>query len=460
MRCPKCNSPVSFKQKRCESCGEDLKTYKKIISASNCFYNDGLTRAKVRDLSGAEVSLKKSLELDKTNTDARNLLGLVYNEMGETVNALSQWVISKHFQAEDNAADGYMKELQENPAALETINQTIKKYNQALQLAKEGNEDLAAIQLRKVTSLNPKFVQAQQLLALLYIKSGEKEKAVKCLKKAEKVDINNIATIRYLNEVTDGTQEESLKEEKHVHHEKKQVKEKAVMPSFDKFQDNGPNIWVFLNLIIGAVIGIAFVYVLIVPTVKKNVAADYKDKISASSDLSTSKDAKIESLQSKIDELNNQLDEKDKDIQNLKDSMIDETDYDNLFDAVELYQQGKYADAAGKLVDVDGDKLTSGKAKDYYNTIKEATFESGSTTLYNDGKNKYNVGNYDEAIPLFEKALKLNDQNVDALYFLGRAYDRKGDTDKAKKYYNKVISDFPDSGRATEATQKLSFLGA
>lgn len=32
------------------------------------------------------------------NTNARNLLGLVYFEMGESVKALSEWVISKSLQ--------------------------------------------------------------------------------------------------------------------------------------------------------------------------------------------------------------------------------------------------------------------------------------------------------------------------------------------------------------------------
>ncbi|MFW5675645.1 MAG: hypothetical protein ACOCNL_05105, partial [Acetivibrio ethanolgignens] len=72
-----------------------------IRKASNMYYNSGLEKAKVRDLSGAVDALKKSLKLNKMNTRARNLLGLVYYEMGEVVNALSEWVISKHFE-EDN----------------------------------------------------------------------------------------------------------------------------------------------------------------------------------------------------------------------------------------------------------------------------------------------------------------------------------------------------------------------
>ena len=50
-----------------------------------------LQKRKVRDLSGAVVSLKRSLKFYKNNIPARNLLGLIYFEIGETVAALGQW---------------------------------------------------------------------------------------------------------------------------------------------------------------------------------------------------------------------------------------------------------------------------------------------------------------------------------------------------------------------------------
>ena len=45
----------------------------------------------MRNLSGAIVSLKNSLKFNKYNIDARNLLGLIYCETGEVVDALSEW---------------------------------------------------------------------------------------------------------------------------------------------------------------------------------------------------------------------------------------------------------------------------------------------------------------------------------------------------------------------------------
>ena len=155
MRCYKCGSVLS-EAGFCTGCGSDVTIYKKIIKMSNTYYNMGLEKAKVRDLSGAADILRRSVRMDKKNIQARNLLGLVYYEMGEVVEALSQWVISKNIQPEKNAADEYIKDIQSNPTKLETMNMTIKKYNTALGYANENSDDLAIIQLKKVISLNPK----------------------------------------------------------------------------------------------------------------------------------------------------------------------------------------------------------------------------------------------------------------------------------------------------------------
>ena len=64
MLCYNCGCQLS-EQDFCTSCGADVALYKKIIYASNRFYNDGLEKAKVRDLSGAINSLRQSLKLNK-----------------------------------------------------------------------------------------------------------------------------------------------------------------------------------------------------------------------------------------------------------------------------------------------------------------------------------------------------------------------------------------------------------
>ena len=147
MKCPRCKSPITMQDDRCGNCGRSMNVYKKVVRISNTLYNRGLEKAKIRDLSGAIDDLNLSLKYYKRNTDARNLLGLVYCEIGETVMALTQWILSKNLQPEDNEADYFIESIHSN-GSLDTINQTIKKYNAALNSARQGNDDLAIIQLK------------------------------------------------------------------------------------------------------------------------------------------------------------------------------------------------------------------------------------------------------------------------------------------------------------------------
>ncbi|MGB8453020.1 MAG: tetratricopeptide repeat protein [Anaerocolumna sp.] len=465
MICPVCGSAVAAKRNRCERCSEDLTIYRKMYLLSNKYYNEGLEKAKVRDLSGAILVLKKSLELNKRNTDARNLLGLIYYEVGETVSALSEWVISKHFQAEENDADDYMESIQSNPTKLDTLNQTIKRYNSALQSAKQGNDDLAIIQLKKVTNLNPHFVKALQLLSLLYMKNGETDKAVKCLIRANKIDVSNTITLRYLHEL--GEMSASVRDDgKTTDSENiRRIQEPTVYPQTG-YKEDKPNVWVFVNLILGIAIGILGVFFLIVPTVEnnyknqlKNQEVEYNAEINKNSQNQTALNNKNTDLQQKVDDLQAQID-------GFEVVEYDDTIYNDLFKSAKLYTQElmtgnpndvDYVKVADALAKVKPEKLDKQDAKDLYNQIKDATYVKASEELYDEGHDVlYADRKYDEALESLNKAYEYDPNNVDAIYFIGRSYHQLSDYENAKKYYNIILDKFPDSDRASEAQERLS----
>ena len=133
---------------------------KKIIYQSNYWYNDGLRKAQIRDLSGAILSLRRSLQYNRGNIAARNLLGLVYYGRGEVAEALVEWIISKNLKPHDNIANKYIQKVQDSARELEMMNQAVKKYNQCLVYCEQNGEDLAVIQLKKVVADFPQFLKA------------------------------------------------------------------------------------------------------------------------------------------------------------------------------------------------------------------------------------------------------------------------------------------------------------
>ena len=115
MECMNCGVSVMPGLDHCNRCGWNIAVQKKAMYLSKLYYNRGLEKAGIRDLSGAISCLKQSLKFYKGNIQARNLLGLVYFETGEVVSALSEWVISKNLSPRDNLAEIYIGKLQANP---------------------------------------------------------------------------------------------------------------------------------------------------------------------------------------------------------------------------------------------------------------------------------------------------------------------------------------------------------
>ena len=266
MFCYRCNNQAGS-EVICPKCGANLYYFQKARKISNQYYNDGLEKAGVRNISGAIISLKASLKFNKYNTDARNLLGLCYLETGETVAALSEWVISKNYQPQENRASEYLDQVQSNKSRLDAINQTIKKYNQALLYCQQDSRDLAIIQLKKVIGLNPRLVKAHQLLALLYMQEGKLETAKKTLRNAGKIDTDNTTTLRYLKEVN-----RRIKEEKPNRNTSgddlisyQSGNDTIIMPKHFRETSLAGTL---VALVIGILIGCATIGVLVVPNVR------------------------------------------------------------------------------------------------------------------------------------------------------------------------------------------------
>lgn len=455
MNCPVCNKELSFKAPVCDGCGQSLSIYRRAISASNRYYNEGLAKARARELSGAADALRKSLRFHKRNIDARNLLGLVYYEMGQVIDALKEWVLSKNYQEENNVADRYMADVQKNQGKLDNINQAVKKYNSALGYAKQGSYELAVMQLEKAVSIHPAFVHAYQLLALLYIQQGENKKAAKCLSKADRIDKNNSFTIKYKNALPGTFVSSGLAE---VKERPRKLPEMEITPKVfasGSYKEERFNFWPYLNLLIGVVLGIVVVSYLIVPTAKKNITSQYETQFKQYSDELAAQSVNAVDLEKKYSDLQTEKENLNQELEKLKAEGMDEKIYENFFSAINQYISGDKEAAAEKLAKVKAGVLESAAAKKVYNTIKEDTFKDTAEKLAEEGRVIYNSGKYEEAVKILEKALKMDAENTKAIYFLGRCYHRQGDYEKAKEYYNNIINNYPDTERAAEAERRV-----
>lgn len=470
MKCYNCGCDLSGHD-YCTGCGADVSLYKKIIYISNRFYNEGLEKANVRDLSGAISSLRQSLKFDKYNIEARNLLGLVYFETGEVVAALSEWVISKNWQPKKNIADDYIGMIQTNPTRLDTINQTIKKYNQALTYCNQESMDLAIIQLKKVLSLNPKFIRAHQLLALLYINSEDWEKAKRELTKCIQIDTNNTVTLRYLKEV-----DEMLLPEEGMKAGGKKKKRSDEVVKYQSGNETiiqpvnikeGKGIGSLLNLGIGLLIGIAIAVCLILPAQIQTAKAGINDELRLVSEQSDAKSATIDELEQQLSELReaNSTLEQDLDAYMGNDGGIQV--YDTLLKAADAYltDANDITTVADYLEEIHEFTEEQGEGEEYseayeklYNTLLALIGPTAAASYYDEGFEAYRVENYQDAIPKLERAYQYDATNGEALYYLANSYNSVGRREDAIEAYKLVIELFPGTVKASKSETFLAEL--
>ena len=382
MNCMNCGAFLMDKElDYCPNCGCNVLIQKKVDYLSRQYYNQGLEKASVRDLSGAISCLKQSLIYNKHNIQARNLLGLVYFETGEVVAALSEWVISKNLQPNRNLATEYINKLQANSNKLEAINETIRKYNDALNLCREGHEDMAAIRLKRILTQNPKLIKGYHLLALIQMKEGEYNKARRTLRKAVRIDKTNTTTLRFLREIDEQTGVTTKLERQN----KKRIFRNGAAAKRESDGNEGEvviqtpaykeqsRISLFFMLATGFAAGLLAFYLLAVPAIRQGIYREANQQIVKYSDAVSSQGAELTKAQSQAQESGDTVEAASKQIEEEKKKS---STYEALLEAYSALQQQNVDEAALKLQNVYAD-LVPDDLKGIYNTICSSTGTTG-----------------------------------------------------------------------------------
>ena len=431
---------------------------KKLLYQSNYWYNDGLRKAQIRDMSGAILSLRRSLQYNRENIAARNLLGLVYYGIGEVAEALVEWIISKNFRPRDNIANEYIKRVQSSANELEIINQAVKKYNQCLAYCQQNGEDLAIIQLKQVIASHPSFLKAYQLLALLYLHTGQFAKARQVLRTARKLDTTNETTLRYLHELTRqrgrrGWKGDRKKKDDAV--EYSLGNETIIQPRYSSAKEMAGRLAV-ANLFIGAAIGAAIIWFLVTPTVNQSRSARLNEQMREYSAQISSLEAQISAQTRTLDEYRAAGENSESEAQQ---AAARAESYENLLNIQAQHDAWEYDDtetAEALLTTVQRDLLgANGQAG--YDALVEEVFESACYDLFPTGEYYLQTGSYQDAVSNLSLVVRMDENFNDgeALLRLAQAYQGSGDTENATTYFNRVIELFPDSDYAEDAQEGL-----
>lgn len=431
---------------------------KKIISYSNYWYNDGLKKAQIRDLSGAIVSLRKSLQFNKENIDARNLLGLVYYGRGEVSEALVEWILSKNLKPNDNPANRFLLKIQNSPKALESKNHAIRKYNQALMYCEQNGEDLAVIQLKRAIAEYPELLKAHQLLALIYLHTGQYAKARQVLKEAKKLDITNEITLHYIQIVNLGRGKKEKKKEKP---ERKKVSaveynlgnETIIQPVHSAVKALTTKT-VVAYLVTGILLGAALVWFLISPAHRASQAEKHNQEILEYSQRINTMDAQISALTRTLDQY------RGADTSSGEQTAAGTAEsYEYLMTASDQLSSNEYTYdlIADTLYNVNRSVLGTG-GQELYDSIVLTISEAACETKYQAGVAAIESGEYASAIDHLSKVVWMNEAYGDggALLNLGFACKVEGDLNTATAYLSRIKELYPGTDIEVQANVYLA----
>ena len=392
------------------------------------------------------------------------MLGLVYFEMGEVVAALSEWVISQNFQPQDNDADYFLKKVQSDTVAFDGMNQTIKKFNIALVNAKRQDDDLAILQLKRVISQNPKFVRALLLLALIYMKNCEYEKARRCLVRVQKIDVANVTALRYLEEIRQNTQPGGQATQEGNKEFEESSFSSQIVP-ITSYREDKPNFMAFITFFLGILIGVAVIYFMAVPNIRQSIKEDYNKKERNYSAVISAKDVEISTLKSNIRILETKIEDLERIIRREEGyTLIDYEPYIDLMYAYQEYlkQEAPTVEQTENLLydakNLDMTDMTDLSAIALYEDMIAVLENKAGTLYFEEAVLLYGNNNMEGALPLLEQAYYYTPDNAEVVYHLARTCHELGDLFRAKDFYEMILEKHQYSTRYQEAETYLGYV--
>ena len=461
MKCPNCNNNIESGN-ACGSCGIDIVLFKNTIKISDLLYNKGLALAQANDLYSAKDALNKSIQFNKNNYYARNLLGLVYYETGCVADALKHWIISSSLVSENNPATRYIVDLQNLGKRLDLFSDAIKMYNQALTHIRQKSDDLAIIQLKKAIEINPKFIDAMNLLSFCYLIQNQKSYASELVNKVLAIDVNNPIALNYYKVIYQ-TKKRPKPMVSIVENKKPvyagQGANRLTKEEHKKSFGNNFYFTEIISFVLGGLCMLLIAYTIMFPRLSKEDTehiAYLEHEISRlnnrintelmeSENIIAARDLEISEMKELIDRLFLEVDTQEK--------------LNRLNLAKEFFDKGEVIEAAAMIYAINPIAFSEEDLERYEN-LKTLIYASAANLLYNDGLKLIASDDLESAKRSFETVLLYAPEGAsylpDTTYQLGLIAENEEDFERAAILYNAVIENFPSSNRATNARTRLN----
>ncbi len=396
----------------------DFETQLKQLS--NYYYNEGLKRAKVRDLNTAIKYLQNSLRCNKLNTWARNLLGLVLFEIGEISEAIIEWTISYDDNPKNNPAIEYINNLFNDKENLFNYSESIKQYNEALYRINKRQNDWAMQLLYKATSLNPKYIKANALLGLLLMQKQNFVKAGGFLLNALKVDKYNPNLNYYMDVVKKNTKKSDLDEKvlSSIYTSKDLSSSDRIVPKIIKQLSSRQKLLYISLGVIMCVLG--YVYV-VYPMQKKSLITSLNRDVVIYSEQVDSQNKIIQDLRTSNESLSAEANTAVSRLQSYQEeNRLFSEQYEKLNSIISDYENGYLSRATKNYMELDKTKISDENLVPLLNKAKSYLEGVGAKKLCELGTDSWNAGKKDQAVYYYQLSLELDPNDPETMWLLAR----------------------------------------
>ena len=424
---------------------------------ANSYYNQGLEKAGIRDLTGAAECLKKSLHFYKYQTDARNLLGLIYYEIGETAQALVQWVISTNLQPEKNRAVHYLHEIQGKPGRLEAESANIRKYNQALFQAQNGSEDLAILQLVSAVEENDHYVKAQLLLALLCISQENYIRAGKALRRVLQIDRSNQKALWYMSVVKKNTGRAEIERQQldHAFSHSRLEDDNIILPPTYRESTGGQMV---IHILVGVVLGVAAFMTLVMPSIEERINSEHNQEILEYSEQLSQSNIRADQLESQLAQAEGARDTAEASLESVvSDSGGTISQYASLARILQAYREDDFRTAVQIYAGMNTALITDPNLAPILEEIQTDMAEDGYQVLDELGDEAAGSGDYAGAVSYYDASLRIQPDNAAVMYDKAAALKAQGQEDEADDLFGQIIDAYPDTDYAVMSREQRGY---
>lgn len=209
-----------------------------------------------------------------------------------------------------------------------------------------------------------------------------------------------------------------------------------------------------LYIIIGLVVGVAVTCFLVVPGIKSQSKIDAKKQLLSANDTISTNGQTISGLNDQIEKLKKELEDEKKKNDGVSDQI---STYEALLNAYVYYTTNDVIKAGEALENINTSYL-SDSAKQTYDTLNGSIADSYKEALYSQAYSSYSSGDYQSAIPTFQKLVGMDEAYRDgsAAYYLAQSFRKSGDLASAKPYYQYVVDNYAGTEKARTSKNYLA----